>query len=348
MREEDIAIPPHYIFLGLMRLNGVGFQTLYNFFAEGKQLSDLMLTENIDDFITFLGRSFDITSCDLKDWGNFLNNIIESGRNYFESLASRQIKFLLCTDYQFPEFPPKMKMPIYWLFIQGNLENLYIANSLTLIGSRESTITGSFLAQTLLYGVGSVKEKIVTISGLAAGIDQIVHEISLHLGIPTIAILGNGLNENYPANSKALRQDILDAGGTIVTEYFPDMKPSKEAFVNRNRIQAALAKTVIPLEWKEKSGTAHTIRYASEMGKKICYVETSKCREFFTEHALANSAAQRKYGGDIFILPNAFNQLCETLDLTIDTPIVIKVDASTAEQESKVFKQPEQIGLDLF
>lgn len=343
MLEEETPIPPHVIFLGLIQLEGVGFQTIYNYFNDGKSLSELMMVENLKDFTNLLGRTITPKN---ENFSNFLSDIITKGEEFFQKLNNRDIKFLLNSDYHFPNFPSNMKKPIYWLFVEGRLENLYISNALTLIGSRESTPIGYFLAQTLLFGISNIKEPIVTISGLAAGIDQIVHETSLFLNIPTIAVLGNGLDENYPANSQQLREDIIKSGGTIITEYFPNMKPSKESFVSRNRIQAALASVVIPLQWKQKSGTAHTIRFAYEMKKKICFVETTSCRSFFTEHALANSSAQRNYGGDIFILPNAINNLLESLDLKIDSKIVFSPKTTTDLKENELFRQPTQIGLD--
>lgn len=346
MREEDIELAPHYIFLGLIQLNGIGFQTLYNFFHSGKRVSDLMMTESYEEFKALLGRSIDIDKESRSDWTKFLNEVVKKGQDSFEELKKRNILFILHTDYQFPTFPVDMKMPVYWLFVEGRIENLYIGKALTLIGSRDSSVIGYFLAQTLLFGVSNVKEPIVTISGLAAGIDQMVHEVSLFLDIPTIAVLGNGLNEDYPANSKELRKEILKSGGTLITEYFPDMKPSKESFVSRNRIQAALASTVIPLEWKEKSGTAHTIRFAHEMEKQICFVETAMCRKLFSEHALANSSAQRKYGGEIFVLPNAITNLIETLGLTCNQKNQIVSNDEAMSNEKKSLKQPEQIGLD--
>jgi DNA processing protein len=346
MNEEDIGIVPHHIFLGLIQLNGIGFQTLYNFCHEGKHLSDLMMTENLDEFTKLLGRSFDTNAYDVNDWKFFLNYIIDLGINLSSQFAKNGITFLLASDYQFPKFPENMKKPIYWLFIEGKVKNLYIYNSLALIGSRESSSIGSFLAHTLLFGASCVKEKLVTISGLAAGIDQIVHEISLFLDIPTIAVLGNGLNENYPINSTELRRKIINSGGTIITEYFPNMKPSKESFVNRNRIQAALARTVIPLEWKEKSGTAHTIRYANEMDKQVLYVETNQCRKNKTDHSIANHKAQIKYGGEIFLLPNAINDLISKLDLQVNQPTIITSENNGNHSQNKDFKQPQQIGLD--
>ena len=342
MLEEEIPISPHIIFLGLIQIEGIGFQTLYKYFQEGKCLSSLMMVENLRDFTSLLGRTINNN----ESFSHFLSGVIKKGEELLQELNNKGIKFLLNSDYNFPNFPSNMKKPIYWLFIEGRLENLHISNALTLIGSRESTPVGHFLAQTLLFGTSNVKEPVVTISGLAAGIDQIVHETSLLLNIPTIAVLGHGLYETYPANSQKLRKDIIKCGGTIITEYFPHMKPNKESFVNRNRIQAALASAVIPLQWKQKSGTAHTIRFAYEMNKKICFVETNLCRNFLTEHALANSSAQSDYGGDIFVLPNAINNLLEALGLKNFSKILFSVKTKTNPKDNDLSNQIRQIDLD--
>lgn len=344
MLDEEFLTPPHYIFLGLIQLDGVGFQTIYNFFKHGKLLIDLVQTESYEEFSGMLGRKVGEQT---KSFKQFINDLIVSGERYLNGLNKRGIEFLLQGDYGFPTFPLDMKMPVYWLFVEGKLENISAGKSLTLIGSRDASDTGFYLAQTLLFAISETKEKVVTISGLAAGIDQIVHQISLLLGIPTIAVLGNGLDENYPVNSKQLRDEIIKAGGTIITEYFPYMRPNKESFVQRNRIQAALANVVIPLEWKRKSGTAHTIRFAHEMRKKICYVETPLSRSYFTEHASANYDAQRDYGGDIFVLPNAIANLLENLELNLSKDVVFYAKDVAKLEEVNFSKQPSQLGLDL-
>ncbi|MDI7637474.1 DNA-processing protein DprA, partial [Cronobacter sakazakii] len=58
-------------------------------------------------------------------------------------------------------------------------------------------------------------------------------------------------------------------GGTVITEYLPRQSYSAENFVRRNRLQAALCQVLIPVEWKIKSGTAHTVDYAYTYGRKI-------------------------------------------------------------------------------
>ena len=66
---------------------------------------------------------------------------------------------------------------------------------------------------------------------------------------------------------------ILARGGTVVTEYLPQQSYSAENFVRRNRLQAALAKVLVPVEWAAKSGTAHTVKYAADLGRPIACLQ---------------------------------------------------------------------------
>ena len=108
-----------------------------------------------------------------------------------------------------------------------------------------------------------------TVSGLADGIDQAVHEASIAAGVPTIAFLGTGIQNDYPKGSENLRRRIVEAGGAVATEYLPNESYSRANFVQRNRLQAALGRALIPVEWAVKSGTAHTVRFASELLRPI-------------------------------------------------------------------------------
>jgi len=108
-----------------------------------------------------------------------------------------------------------------------------------------------------------------TVSGLATGIDQLAHEHSLAAGVPTIAVLGTGILEDYPRGSAILRDRILAGGGSIVSEYLPRISYSAENFVQRNRLQAALGRVLVPAEWSRRSGTAHTVRFATQLQRPI-------------------------------------------------------------------------------
>ena len=112
-----------------------------------------------------------------------------------------------------------------------------------------------------------------SISGLAKGIDTIAHEWSLRVGLPTISILGTGILVPYPARNTGLAEIIISEGGLIISEYLPYQGPTAENFVWRNRLQACLSECVIATEWKATSGTAHTVRFANELGRKSISLE---------------------------------------------------------------------------
>jgi DNA protecting protein DprA len=158
-----------------------------------------------------------------------------------------------------------------FLFVQGNIDLLQRIASVAVVGTREPTDHGRSLAAAVtstLTGAGYV-----VISGLAEGIDAEVHTACLDRGGETIAVLGNGLNVDFPASNRDLRRRILQSGGTVVTEYLLAESYSKASFVQRNRIQAALAGAIIPIECRRQSGTAHTIRFARELGRLLVGVE---------------------------------------------------------------------------
>jgi DNA processing protein len=153
--------------------------------------------------------------------------------------------------------------------VQGELLNLH-TKAVAIVGTRKPTDDGIFLTK---YVVAALADQAYpTVSGLALGIDQAVHNESLRFGIPTIAVLGTGINQNYPRGSAVLRSEIVRKGGTIITEYLPDQSYSGDNFVRRNRLQAGLCNTLVPVEWKIKSGTAHTVEFAFKYGKKIANV----------------------------------------------------------------------------
>jgi DNA protecting protein DprA len=152
------------------------------------------------------------------------------------------------------------------LFVQGSIERLS-QPSITIVGTRKPSADGLFLSRYVGACLGEWGAP--TVSGLAAGIDQLAHEHSLRAGVPTIAVLGTGMLEDYPKGSGRLRGHILATGGSVVSEYLPNASYSAENFVQRNRLQAGLGRILIPAEWNRRSGTAHTVRFATEIGRPI-------------------------------------------------------------------------------
>ena len=161
-----------------------------------------------------------------------------------------------------PDDPPR------WLFIEGNAELLKRGPVVAVVGTRSASEEGIEATRRVCKVLARYPE-ISLVSGLAEGIDATAHASSVSFGTPNIAFLGHGINHVFPASTAKERHAILEKGGAVATEYLPDEKFQKAYFVRRNRLQAALADLVIPVQAESKSGTAHTVNYAKAYGRQL-------------------------------------------------------------------------------
>lgn len=165
-----------------------------------------------------------------------------------------------------------LPQPAYKLYVIGNLA-LLKQKSLAVVGSRAVTpygreVTNRFVAE-------AVWSNIPIVSGLALGVDSIAHRAALDAGGSTIAVLPGGINKIYPASHQKLAKEIVEKGGTLISEYPGEMTPHKYHFIARNRIIAGLAHATLITEAAEKSGSLHTAQFALEQGKEVLAVPGS-------------------------------------------------------------------------
>ena len=113
-----------------------------------------------------------------------------------------------------------------------------------------------------------VQANLVTVSGLASGVDTLVHQETLIAGGQTIAVIGNGLNISYPRTNQLL-QARLGQEGLVLSEYLPDAPPQKFHFPQRNRIIAGLAVGTLVTEAKQRSGSLITANLALQENRNV-------------------------------------------------------------------------------
>ena len=153
------------------------------------------------------------------------------------------------------------------LYALGDVELLKSTDMVAIIGSRSASRQGNNAAYAL--GKKLAKEGKVIVSGLAFGCDAAAHRGCLSVDGKTIAIVATGLNIVYPREHEHLQEEILRKGGLIISEQPLGTRVNGSRLVARNRLQAALSKTVIVAECPEHSGTMHTVRFAQKYGKEI-------------------------------------------------------------------------------
>ncbi len=138
--------------------------------------------------------------------------------------------------------------------------------AVAIVGTRHATSYGSRQADRIAYGLA--KAGVTVISGMARGIDAAAHEGALSGGGRTVAVLGGGLGQIYPAEHVGLA-DAIAADGAVISEYPPYAKPRGGMFPQRNRIIAALSLATLVIEAPDRSGALITARQAGELGREV-------------------------------------------------------------------------------
>jgi DNA protecting protein DprA len=191
--------------------------------------------------------------------------LTEQGQKKAEELSARGIHIV--PGWQLPPQLREIPDAPRWLFVQGNLDVLQYHPSVAAVGTRKATLQGRRAAIIVTRMLAAYP--ILLVSGLAEGIDEEAHKASLQAGVLNLAFLGHGINLVFPAQTKEIRRQIVERGGAVATEYLPDEHYTRSYFIERNRLQAAMADIIIPVEAGLKGGTAHTIRFARKYRRAI-------------------------------------------------------------------------------
>lgn len=202
-----------------------------------------------------------------KNINEILNYKYREGlENIREKMKKEEIELITIQDKRYPIKLKELYDKPISLYIKGNIEILK-QFSLAMIGCRENSQYGKQVAKTIAKELG--KKGIITVSGLARGIDSISHEATLQAGGKTIAVIGSGIDTIYPYENINLSKEIIKKGGSIISEYTLGTKPEKLHFPARNRIISGLSSGVVVVEAKNKSGTMITVDFALEQGKNV-------------------------------------------------------------------------------
>lgn len=177
------------------------------------------------------------------------------------------------TDQSYPELLKKIANPPEVLYIRGVIRPRELC--FAIVGTRRCSEYGK---QVALDIAGDLAQAGLTVvSGLAPGIDTLVHFAAVQLKKRTIAVLGTGLDEKsiYPRSNLKLAEKILETGGCLISEYKPGTPGSKITFPNRNRIISGLSSGVLVVEAKQKSGALITAAFAKKQKRKVFAVPGS-------------------------------------------------------------------------
>jgi DNA processing protein len=187
--------------------------------------------------------------------------------DYARTLTERGVRFLGRSEPAFPALLRAIHDPPVGLFLRGAGEpELLVRPAVAIVGARACSPYGGSVARTLARELAAAG--LVIVSGLARGIDGAAHRGALEAGGLTVAVLGCGIDRDYPASHRELARSIAERG-LIVSEYAPQVEPAPWRFPARNRIIAGLTAATVVVEARERSGALITADFALEEGREV-------------------------------------------------------------------------------
>jgi DNA processing protein len=186
-------------------------------------------------------------------------------------VAALRERVITRLDPIYPERLRQLPDPPIVLHFRGD-RSLLGRPMLAMVGSRRASPYAINAAEHLARGLAEIGFAIV--SGLAVGVDAAAHRAALECGGKTVAVLGNGINVDYPRANDRLRRQI-ESAGLVLTEFPPGAPPHKMHFPVRNRIISGLSLGAVIVEAGARSGSLITARTALEQNREVFCVPGS-------------------------------------------------------------------------
>lgn len=202
----------------------------------------------------------------------------ESSKQILSACKRHDIATIGITSPKFPSRLEKIEDPPTLLYGKGNTQSLDGENMIAVVGTREPSSEGKEAG--LKAGRELARSKVTVVSGLAYGCDESAHVGCLNKDGTGVVVLAHGLDVVYPEENEWIAKDLLDYEGCLVSEYPPGTDPTRNSFVERDRIQSGLSDGVLVIETTSDGGTMHTVRSAEEQKRPIaCVVPSDGIRE---------------------------------------------------------------------
>ena len=174
-------------------------------------------------------------------------------------------------DRGYPTNLRKTPQPPPLLYVRGRIEE-QDELSVAIVGTRQVSAYGREVARDL--GKELARHGVTVVSGLALGVDTVAHQAAVDAGGRTIAVLGSGVDQIYPARNRRLALQVIEQGA-LVSEYPLGTKPEASNFPPRNRIISGLSLAVVVVEAGKRSGALITADFAAEQGRDVFAVPGS-------------------------------------------------------------------------
>ncbi len=236
---------------------------------------------------------FNATPFELSSINGIGQKIISSIKNNSEAFQAAEteltyiqkhnIRVVRLGDQSYPRRLSHCPDAPYVLFVKGNFD-FNSHRSVAIVGTRRMTTYGLDLTQRLVESL--VPYQVNIISGLALGVDAEAHRSAMRVGLPTLGVLGHGLDRIYPSQNRSLAEQMWKGNGGIASEFFTGTQPDRENFPRRNRIVAGLIDALVVVEAAAEGGALITASIANSYSRDV-FAFPGRVGDPFSEGALA-------------------------------------------------------------
>lgn len=225
-------------------------------------------------------RIFNTSGKDLEAVGGLRPKVVKEIKEFNQAarvenelklMRKHQVTLVTSLDESYPSSLLNIYDPPPFLYVKGELKK-EDAIAVAVVGSRFASYYGKLAAERISRDLAL--EGVTVVSGLARGIDTSAHRGALSAGGRTIAVLGCGIDVEYPIENKRLREEIA-LSGALISELRMSTPPSSSHFPVRNRIISGLSVGVVVVEASHRSGSLITARLALEQGRDVFAVPGS-------------------------------------------------------------------------
>jgi DNA processing protein len=166
----------------------------------------------------------------------------------------------------YPPLLAELYDPPARLYLRGGPPEQLERPAVAIVGARSCSAYGAQVARELARELAAAG--VAVVSGLARGIDGEAHRGALAAGGLTVAVLGCGIDRDYPRSHAELARRIAESG-VIISEYAPGVEPAPWRFPARNRIIAGLSLATVIVEARTRSGALISADFALELGREV-------------------------------------------------------------------------------
>ncbi len=192
-------------------------------------------------------------------------DVLERAEKEIDFIIKNEIQPLFYLDKNYPQRLIHHDDSPVLLFYKGNT-NLNTARVIGIVGTRKPTERGRLMCEEIVSDLK--KYDVMIASGLAYGIDVTAHRKCLSENVPTVGVLGHGLDRIYPAAHQKTAFQMTENGG-LLSEYISKTEPSREHFPMRNRIIAGMCDALIVVETARRGGSMISAEVANSYNKDV-------------------------------------------------------------------------------